>query len=514
MQRYFNVPIAFGHDVLHAKNIDDFQREVALATVAFQRVSVAGAKGIGKGFIAGLLIWWFMATRPFAKVAITSASATTVQTNIWQELATFYRKSPWLQEFFEMGDRMIRSRRYPKEHFVIARQASVRYTKGGRGKERQSEALSGMYTRHVLWVLDEATALDDVIFKTVDTSVNMEGHKLLVLFNPIRTSGFCWDIYNINRLAEGWVRFNIPFSRSSQANTPHGAAERARWVRAWGENSAWVRAFVYGEFPEGETGDTAYMPGELYEAFARVRQPDPDARLEIGIDPARHGADECVFFVQRDYVGLEMVTVGQIKQDALVDRAEALAMKWLGEEPAETEKRPNAAGDVEDFPVLSKEQKKKIRFRIDVGMGVGPIDFLRRRGYPVVAVDNGKSPSKRGRRENYASLGTELWIETREVLRFETEHGEPDEARRCALGGMLINGNRIDRRQGDQSLIQQLVQRPIVFPPNDSGRRRIMPKEQMHSNMSGSPDRGDAFVLAFCDPTRVGYVENVEDTMV
>jgi len=490
---YYRLPIAFARDILHANQVDEFQREIACSLMAHKRVAVAGAKGIGKGYVAALIIWWFMVTRPFAKVGITSASATTVQTNVWGELAAFYRKSALLREMFDMGDRMIRSRRHPKEHFAIARQASVKYTRGGGARERQAEGLSGMYTRHVLWVLDEATAIDDAIYDTIATSVNEEGHQLLILFNPIRTSGFAWEIFNIKRKGEGFCLFNVPYHRSHIANTPAGAARREQWIRQWGENSALVAAFVHGRHPTGDAGDSAYSLQALYDAFSRVREPDMDEPLDIGIDPARHGSDECAFLAQRDYVGHEMRTFGKIDQDDIVEYAERLAEKWIGEE-LKGERKDERTGKA--IPALSDDQKKDVRFRIDVGMGVGPIDFLKRRGYPVIGVDNGKKPTRRGRKENYASLGTELWIETASVLR--------QEEKPLALGNMIVNERPVSRQEGDGAMIQQLCQRPIVFPTNDNGRRRVMPKEAMRQNMSGSPDRGDVFVLAFGDITRMG----------
>lgn len=482
MQPYFDLPTAFARDVLGADN-DPFQED-ALDSFCFnQRTAVAGAKGIGKGYLASQGIWWFMSTRPKSKVGIISASATNTQANLWQELATFYGESPYLQSMFEMGDRTIRSRKTPKEHFAFARQGSARYSKRGAANEKQAEGLSGMYAEYVAWIADEATAIDDVVLSTIDTSVNRAGHRFLMLANPIRTSGFFHDVFMVPRRSIGWVGMNVPYTASRMAHTPEGIRERERWIRNWGEDSGIVQAFVFGQFPKGDSGDTVYPPGEVMEAFARHRTPDPEAFIDIGIDPARYGSDECCFCVQQDNVGLEMVTQGKIDQVDIVGKAITLARYWH-KVPKEEE--------------MSKEQKRRTRFRIDVGLGVGPIDTLRKMGFLVAGVDNGRKPSKK-LKMRYDNLGTELWCETRDTA---LRHPEKP----VAMGDMIVNGRKMTP-DGEPILVHQLTSRPYTYPVSAGGRMRMLSKEELHRTMDGSPDRADAWILAFGDVGKMGLVD-------
>lgn len=482
LAQYRDLPVAFGHDVLGADN-DEFQRRFLNSLVCNQRTGIAGAKGIGKGFAVSQGIWWFMSTRPKAKVGLIAAAATTVKANIWQELATFYGRSPWLQQMFEMGDRMIRSKKHPQEHFVLARQGSARYSKRGGAGEKQAEGLSGMYAEDVMWVADEATAIDDVVLRTIDTSVNRPGHRFAMLANPIRTSGFFHDVFMVPRFQQGWTCMNVPYTASRMSGTPEGIIERDRWIRQWGEESAFVQAFVYGQFPKAGQGDTIYRPGELMAAFMLTREPDMSEPLDIGIDPARFGTDECAFVVQRDNVGLEMLTIGKIDQVDLVGRAIGLARKWHG---------------VEKERELTKAEMKNTRFRIDVGLGVGPIDVLRKTGFLVVGVDNGRSATRK-MKQRYANLGTELWCETR-------EHAVLNEATPLAMGGMIVNGRPIDPIEGEPILIHQLCSRPYTYPVSAGGKMRMLSKEELRRNMDGSPDRADAWLLAFADVKKCGMV--------
>jgi len=482
MRQYAHLPCAFAADVLGATN-DPFQKNILRSVDVYQRTAVAGAKGIGKGFCAAQAAWWFLATRPKSKVGIISASATNVQTNIWQELATYYSKSPWLQALFDMGDRTIRSRKQPKEHFLFTRQGTARYTRRGASGEKQAEGLSGMYAEHVFWLADEASSIDDIVLRTIDTSVNSRGHRFLILANPIRTSGFFYDVFMTPRRGQGWVTMNVPYTASSRASTPEGIAERDRWIRSWGEDSAIVQAFVYGRFPAEGRADTVYRPQELMQAFVLRREPDPEEPLDIGIDPARYGSDECVFIAQRDNVGLEMVTVAKIDQVDIVGRAISMARRWWGV-PKEEE--------------LTRELKRRTRFRIDVGLGVGPIDTLRKLGFLVAGVDNGRRPSRK-LKERYDNLGTELWCETR-------EYAVLNEAKPLALGGMLLNERKLGF-DGDPILIHQLCSRPYTYPVSAGGRMRMLSKEELRRNFDGSPDRADAFILAFGDVKAMGLVD-------
>lgn len=482
LAQYRDVPTAFGHDVLRADN-DEFQKNFLNSIALNQRTGIAGAKGIGKGYASAQAIWWFLSTRPKSKVGIISAAATTVKANIWQELATFYGRSPWLQAMFEMGDRMIRSRKHPQEHFCLARQGSARYSKRGGAGEKQAEGLSGMYAADVLWVADEATAIDDVVLRTIDTSINRAGHRFAMLANPIRTSGFFHAVFMVPRFQAGWTCLNVPYTASRMASTPEGQRERERWIRQWGEESAFVQAFVYGQFPKEGQGDTIYRPAELMAAFQLIREPDPSEPLDIGIDPARFGSDECAFVVQRDNVALEMFTIGKVDQVDLVGHAIRLARKWH---------------DCPKDRELTKAEMRNTRFRIDVGLGVGPIDVLRKSGFLVVGVDNGKSPTRKFKKR-YANLGTELWCETRETAVLNAE-------KPLSLGGMIVNGRPVDPIEGEPILIHQLCSRPYTYPVSAGGKMRMLSKEEIRRNMDGSPDRADAWLLAFGDVKKMGMV--------
>ena len=107
--------------------------------------------------------------------------------------------------------------------------------------------------------------------------------------------------------------------------------------------------------------------------------------------------------------------------------------------------------------------------------GSGPVDHLIEQGWIVAGVNNGSTPSLP---DDYKQLGDELWL----------EDGK-DAIKDCSI---------ID----DDILTQQLLSRTYTFT-GKAKQRRISTKEEMRSKKIESPDRADAFILAFANPDKL-----------
>ena len=63
-------------------------------------------------------------------------------------------------------------RGYPEEWFAVARTAS------------KPDALQGFHAEHVLYIIDEASGVDDTIFEPVLGALSTPGARLLMCGNP------------------------------------------------------------------------------------------------------------------------------------------------------------------------------------------------------------------------------------------------------------------------------------------------------------------------------------------
>ena len=115
-------------------------------------------------------------------------------------------------------------------------------------------------------------------------------------------------------------------------------------------------------------------------------------------------------------------------------------------------------------------------FAVDeTGIGVGLVDPLRDLGWSVCGVHAGTRSTMPN---EYYNLISELYME-------DGKHA----IKVCSI-------------RNDELLISQLLQRQFEFFQS-SKQRRLVPKDVLRKKGLGSPDRADAFILAFADSRKL-----------
>ena len=69
---------------------DPWQDDVLAAFPRHQRLAMKACKGPGKTAVLAWLAWFFLATRPDAKIAATSVTGDNLADNLWAELAKVF----------------------------------------------------------------------------------------------------------------------------------------------------------------------------------------------------------------------------------------------------------------------------------------------------------------------------------------------------------------------------------------------------------------------------------------
>lgn len=446
-------------------SLDPWQ-EKALNNLAHnQKVAVAGCTGVGKDFMTACAVWWYLSTRDYPKVICTAVKQETLRDNLWAELSMLMRKSPLMQAMFEYGMEKIYRKGAAEEWFAVARTASKRYGGGG---EAQAEGLAGKYSDDTLAVVDEASGVDDANIQALEGSANTPRRKMLMIGNPLRRNGYFAKVFLDQRYKEGWTTQNVSYLDSVRTSDPENAKIRKRWIEMYGMESAYVQARVFGQFPSSSTVDTIFTRDELSEAVQRNEEllDDTESPVCIGIDVARYGDDETVYYVRRGRKSLDMVCESQSTGPQVEGRAVFLAEKYCPK---------------------GKDPREWVEFRIDeTGLGGhGAVDHLREEGWQVAGVHNG---SKTILEEDYRSLGDELWM----------EDGK-DAIRWCGL-------------YPDDILVNQLESRTYTFT-GKAKQRRLSTKDEMRRSGYGSPDRADAFILAFARREHLEYAPTNVDSL-
>ena len=183
---YADHPVEFVKDIIGAKP-DAMQAEILRSVAVNQMTSVRSGHGVGKSTVEAWVIIWFMNTRPFPKIPCTAPTQHQLFDILWAEVSKWIRNNPLLQKELIWTKEKVYMKGYSEEWFAVARTAS------------KPDALQGFHADDVLYIIDEASGVDDKIFEPVLGSLSTSGAKLLMCGNPTQLSGFFYDSHNKNR---------------------------------------------------------------------------------------------------------------------------------------------------------------------------------------------------------------------------------------------------------------------------------------------------------------------------
>jgi len=420
-------PAGFAADALGAQPTEQ-QWEASRALVAGRRVSIRSGHGCGKTAFMSWAVLWFMCTRFPAKVGCTAPSSAQIDVALWPELALWHRRlcerMPPLGAEFAWNKSTFEMISAPQESFAVARTS----------RPEQPEALQGLHSENVLFLLDEASGIPDGVFQPVEGSLSTPGAYVLMAGNPTRMAGYFYDSHH--SLRDHWAALHWDGEESPLVSREFIDHERA----VYGADSAVYRIRVKGEFAGSLDG---VIPLELIEsAYARdVRVFGP---IRWGLDVARFGDDRTALCKRHGNALLEPVQTWRGRDTMQV-------AGLVVNEYADAEKKPEA-------------------ICVDViGLGAGVVDRLAEEGLPVVGVNVAESPAVT---QHYARLRDELWFEARAWF-------EGRDVRMCR----------------DEALVAELT--APNFKLLSTGKKQVEPKDETKKRISRSPDIADAFVLTF-----------------
>lgn len=321
------------------------------ATEPGSKVTVRSGHGIGKSAALAAIIWWMLETQPSPKIVATAPTAAQLYQILWSEITKWSRKSDewsrriglnptlWLSALFSVNSEAVRDRGAPREVFCVARTANKPDALQGfhasnlEISEDGKSVVSSDESSSLLFVLEEASGIDDLIFEVAEGALSSKGSRLLMAGNPTRNTGYFARSHKQDRGS-----FTAPLHFRSGDSPLTDPDYRAKLVKKFGEGSNVVRVRADGEFPKQD--DDALIPFEAVEAaIDRViepPEPEPGVRPEprrpprrrLGVDVARYGNDRSTFLVRegREVVDIEV----SAKEDTMqtTGRVVAMARKW------------------------------------------------------------------------------------------------------------------------------------------------------------------------------------------
>jgi hypothetical protein len=303
------------------------------------KVSVRSGHNIGKSSAAAAIIWWQLETHDLARIPCTAPTSAQLRQVLWGELGKWRRSADlqsqqrgdpqrlWLSTLFQLTQDRVYDRGAPLEWFAVARTARKEAPEALQGFHATAitvaadgASLAHQTTSPLLFVVDEASGIDDRIFEVAEGALASQGARLLMLGNPTRTTGYFAASHRQRR------GHYTPLHFASQDSPLCAPDYRATLVAKFGEGSNVVRVRADGEFPEADD-DTLIPLANCEAALTRERPETVTGPRRLGVDVARMGTNRTALVLRQSTVVEQariysrqdtMVTVGCVLQ-ALVD---------------------------------------------------------------------------------------------------------------------------------------------------------------------------------------------------
>lgn len=487
LTRYRDDPVAYAHEVLGVEYIWDRQAEIARALLKPPyKILVKSGHKVGKTFLSAWLInWWFDCFDPSAVIS-TAPTWEALCDTVWTEV------------------RIQRMRAGLPDHFIgasapVMRTNDEHFAKGL--STNRSEAFHGRHRERMLFVFDEATAIERPFWTVVKTMFKPQpGYGWICFFNPVTTDSYVYQECVTEE--SGWRVFDLssmehPNIKAQLAGLPPPVPNAVTlgmvdgWVREWcrrlrdGEpplstdlewrpgSGVWYRpeadfeARCLGKWPTQGVGSvwSDYLLSLIFEKFLPVPL---FALPQIGCDVARQGDDHTAIHLRWGVSSLHHEAAKGWKTTETTGRLIELAREYA--EMVNGMRRQDGSGR----PMCKAEE---IPIKVDDdGVGGGVTDRLVEQGYNAIPVRAGSRPMSMAR---YPNKRSELWFRTVKLA----EAGEVN------MGALPAEIKTRIRRQ---------FMAP-VWKLDSSGRREVEAKDRTKERIGRSPDDADAVNLAYYD---------------
>ncbi|HSW00013.1 MAG TPA: DEAD/DEAH box helicase family protein [Sedimentisphaerales bacterium] len=390
------------------------------------RVSASSGHGIGKSTALAASVLWFVTTHYPSKCGCTAPTAHQLKDVLWAEVGRLRQRMP---EWFRDQVTIVSDRMFVVGHedtqFAVARTA----------RPENPEALQGLHSENMLFVIDEASGVADAVFQPVEGALSTRGSRVIMASNPTQTAGFFFLSHHRNKHL--WKTFSL-----SCVDSPLVSPEYVESMRdQYGEDSDIYKVRVLGKFPSASINQL--IPYGLATKAAKRKlalHQYQFAPVVLGVDPAWEGDDRSVIYMRQGLASTCLFSRVGVDNMTLA----ALTGQYWDEYRADG-------------------------VFIDVGWGAGVIDRLRQLGrFPVPVNFGGKSSEER-----YSNKRSQMWNNLKKWL---------DE------GGVIEDTN---------DLIEDLCGPQFGFCSN--GKIMLEAKKDMKKRGLRSPDLGDALALTFAE---------------
>jgi len=436
---YYDKPVPFAHDFYCSyhptiEKLDENQQDVLNSIHLHKATSARSGTGTGKTSALALVAAWYLLTRPLSMVVVTGPKFDQIKDTFWNEFQRWQLYSP-MGRYFHIGSDKIQpvfaNQLFGKSADMWAITARTC---------REPQGLAGLHADDSLFICDEASAIEDLIYEVIEGNLTKPRNKIVLTGQPAKINGYYFDSHNKDK--EQWNTLHLDSEKSPIADP----AYCVRMKKKYGENSDVYQVRVRGNFPSGNPKAMI----QYSEVMAAVNREVPEQKgaFEVGVDVARFGDDLTCIAVRRGNKLYPLQTYSKL--DTIQVAARVI----------------QTIRDYREQTGYSGPVRVKVD---DTGVGGGVTDQLRRnkKDKIIVIPVNFGSAAKDG---IHANMASKLWKEFADQVKY------------------LEIPN-------DEDLIEELASRRKAV--HHGGLILIESKDAYKLEYQNSPDRADATILAF-----------------
>jgi hypothetical protein len=456
---------------------------------------VVTTPGVGKSDIVSMIICAAVAAAQHdptqIRIITTAANFRLVKTIMWP-----YIKRVAREHKLPGGDSKFKASRIGSVEWYIN---DVLIADGMASGDQDETAMRGIHSLgRVIVIVDEASGISKTIGRVLNGLITAPDDRLVVLGNPPTDETDTWfewfsELDNVNTIHVPYtdtpnftgeitpicVRCGprVPEHTISKHLTSRTSIEEVRAMYP-DENDPYVRAFLYAEFPTGNTAKAIPMsfiqkalPVPTYEVDGVkvvdeewIKRSKRTGAIRLGIDVAADGGDEVVVAKRDGWHG------------TIVHHSSG----------PENENAVQVAGKIMPFIIEAAQQHTKrgitepVMVNVDRnGVGWGVTGFLQTwvtEQHLNVVVVGVMVQDKARNNTRFRNQRAEIWWNMREVLQ----------------------NDEVEVTLGVDKLVLKQLNGP-TYKTGTDGRIQIETKQEMRNRGVKSPDRGDALMLAYYD---------------
>ena len=302
---YFSNPVLWAEEYLGV-NLWSAQALVAMSVVNNKNVVVKAGHEVGKSWLAGLLICWWIDTRwdlPGGCFVVSTAPSTKqINAIVWREARKFYGLAKKRHKA-GLVDHMLPGYITADAHWRLPDGIELGYGSkppDGKDQEAGTDTMSGIHARYVLAVGDEAVGLSKGLIGDLANITSNSTSRRFLICNPTNPLSYVASIFK--RKLSSWTTHTISVFDSPNFHGGEGFPVEVLetlvdqsyvddMALEHGESSPTYISRVTGEFA-WDMGFTLIHPEDMAKGYDCDVVPPLDAQKVLGVDVSRSKAGD------------------------------------------------------------------------------------------------------------------------------------------------------------------------------------------------------------------------------